>query len=299
MSDFLPAADEVHEISAPAKTNLWLRILGKRADGFHEIETRMVLLEFADRIRLRPRPEGELTLQCSDPSLPTDEGNLVIKAVRALEQHTGRRFGFAIDLEKHIPHGAGLGGGSSDAAAVLTAINQLKGLGLREDELAAVGATVGSDVPFFVYGRACDCGGRGEIVTPVPDGEQPPSLRLFLYKPAFDISAAWAYRHYTTSQEYPDFAYAAQALPWGAMVNDLERPVFEKYPVLGEMKSWLRQRPGVRAALLSGSGSTVLAVLDESGDGEALRQDCRDRYGPHGWTWVGHSIQSQEGRSSR
>lgn len=293
MAGELHAAGEFHELEAPAKTNLWLRLLGRRADGYHEIDTRMVGLELADRIRLRRRDDGQVVLRCSDPDLPTGEGNLVVKAVRALERRCGRAFGVEIELEKRIPHGAGLGGGSSDAAAVLRALDAVAGLGLSDDELASVGAEIGSDVPFFLYGRACDCRGRGEVVLPVPEGEAPPSLRIFLHKPAFGISAGWAYQHYAASVEHEGFRYAPQACPWGEMANDLERPVFEKFPVLGDMKSWLLARPGVRAALLSGSGSTMLAVLEEDADAEALARDSLERYGESGWTWSGRTSGSE------
>ncbi len=289
MSEPSPDQGGIHEIAAPAKTNLWLRILGKREDGYHEIETRMVALGLADRLRLQWRDDGQVVLRCSDPSLPTGGDNLVVKAVRALERHTGRSFGVGIDLEKHIPHGAGLGGGSSDAAAVLRALNEMASLHLSAPELAAVGAMIGSDIPFFLYDRPCDCRGRGEIVEPVPAGEAPPSLRVFLHKPAFGIAASWAYRRYAESRECVGFSYSGQPGPWGELINDLERPVFEKFPVLGEMKSWLLARPGVCAALLSGSGSTMLAVLEEGADADELTRETLARYGENGWIWTGRT----------
>jgi len=275
------------EIEAPAKTNLWLRILGKREDGFHEIDTRMVRLGLSDRLRLQWRDDRTVALRCSDPDLPVGEENLVVRAVRALERHTGRTFGLDIDLEKRIPSGAGLGGGSSDAAAVLRALDSMAGLGLSESELASVGATIGSDVPFFLYQRPCDCRGRGEIVVPVPDDELPPPLRVFLVKPSFGIAAAWAYRHYATSREHDGFSYGTQPGPWGEMVNHLERPVFGKYPLLGEMKTWLLSRPETNATLLSGSGSTMLAVLGEDADAALLERETLARYGDTCWTWTG------------
>lgn len=288
MIEAFPDMSDAHEIAAPAKTNLWLRILGKREDGFHEIETRMVKLGLADRVRLKWRDDDEVILRCSDPDLPTGEDNLVVKAVRALEQHTDKVFSVSLDLEKHIPSGAGLGGGSSDAAAVLRALNEMASLHLPEAELAAVGATIGSDIPFFIYDRPCDCRGRGEIVVPISAEEVPPTFPIFLYKPDFGIAASWAYRRYLESAEYAGFTYAPQSGPWGDMVNDLERPVFEKFPVLGDLKSWLLAQPGVRAALLSGSGSTMLAVMEEDADGAALAEATKERYG-EGWTWVGRT----------
>ena len=187
-----------------------------------------------------------------------------------------------------IPSGAGLGGGSSDAAAVLEAINEMAGLGLSEDELAGIGSTIGSDIPFFLYGGACDCCGRGEIVEPVE--EEVPSAPIVLIKPAFGISAGWAYQKFVDSSTCEGFSYEPQGSLWGEMVNDLERPVFEKYPVLGGMKTWLKGQPGVQAALMSGSGSTMLAVMESEEAGTALTKAATDRYGENCWTWSGRTM---------
>lgn len=292
MSDF-PDMSAAFEIEAPAKTNLWLRVLGKREDGFHEIDTRMVSLHLADRLRLRWREDDAVVLRCSDEGLPTGEENLAVRAVRALEKHCGKVFAVSIELTKKIPSGAGLGGGSSDAAAVLLAIRDMAKLDLSDEELAGVGATIGSDIPFFIHRRPCDCRGRGELVEPV--AEEVPSLPVLLAKPAFGISAAWAYRHFADSSEYEGFSYAPQERSWGTMINDLERPVFEKFPVLGEMKSWLLAQPEVDAALLSGSGSTMLAVLSQTGDRGELVDRVRQRCGES--TWI-HSGKTRSGRYS-
>lgn len=286
---FAAAPDEPFAISAPAKINLWLRVLGRREDAYHEIETRMVCLDLADRLRLRWRDDERVVLRCSDPELPSGEDNLAVRAVRALERHCGKVFAVDIDLEKRIPSGAGLGGGSSDAAAVLRALNEMGSLGLEATELAAVGATLGSDIPFFLHDRPCDCRGRGEIVEPIAAEEIPPSFPVFLAKPDFGIAASWAYRHYLGSSEYEDFPYGAQEGPWGRLVNDLERPVFEKFPVLGDLKSWLLARGEVRGALLSGSGSTTLAILEEDAEVESLRAATLERYGENVWTWAGRT----------
>ena len=287
MSDF-PDMSDAFEIEAPAKTNLWLRVLGKREDGFHEIETRMVRLTLADRLRLKWRDDDLVVLRCSDPSLPTGEENLVVKAVRALEKHCGKVFAVSIELEKQIPSGAGLGGGSSDAAAVLKAVNEMASLNLSEGDLAEIGATIGSDIPFFLYDRACDCRGRGEIVEPV--AEEVESAPIVLIKPAFGISAGWAYQKFADAGQYEGFSYEPQGSSWGVMVNDLERPVFEKYPVLGGMKSWLKDQAGVEVALMSGSGSTMLAVVDSESTGEAITKLALDRYGENCWTWSGRTV---------
>lgn len=287
MSDEFPDMSDARVWIAPAKTNLWLRILGKRDDGYHEIETRMVALSLYDRILLKWRDDDHVVLRCSDKNLPAGEDNLVVKAVRAIEQHTSKVFSLSIDLEKNIPSGAGLGGGSSDAAAVLRGINEMGSLFLPDDELAAVAARIGSDVPFFLYGQPCDCRGRGEIVTPVPEEQLPPPTPIFLIKPAFEISAAWAYQRYENSSVYDGFIYREQTCLWGIMVNDLERPVFEKFPVLGEMKNWLLAQPEVEAAQLSGSGSTLLAVLKPERSESDLAERALARYGENCWTYSG------------
>jgi 4-diphosphocytidyl-2-C-methyl-D-erythritol kinase len=286
MSEF-PDMSDAYEIEAPAKTNLWLRVLGKREDGFHEIETRMVSLSLVDRLKLKWREDDQLVLRCSDESLPTGEENLVIKAVGALEAHTGKVFAISIDLRKHIPSGAGLGGGSSDAAAVLRALNDMASLYLSEDELAKVGAEIGSDVPFFLYERPCDCRGRGEIVEPLSNEME--SLPILLIKPGFGIAAAWAYQRFAESAEYDGFVYEGQKRDWGIMENHLERPVYEKYPVLGEMKSWLLDQEEVDAALLSGSGSTMLAILKKDASGYDLNSRALARYGENSWTFLGRT----------
>ncbi|MEM6915266.1 MAG: 4-(cytidine 5'-diphospho)-2-C-methyl-D-erythritol kinase, partial [Verrucomicrobiota bacterium] len=135
MSEF-PNMEGAFEIAAPAKTNLWLRVVGKREDEFHEIDTRMVALSLADQLKLKWREDEKVVLRCSDESLPTGEDNLVVGAVRALEAEVGKTLAVSIDLEKHIPSGAGLGGGSSDAAAVLRALNEMAALDLSEAKLA-------------------------------------------------------------------------------------------------------------------------------------------------------------------
>ncbi|MCL4107874.1 UNVERIFIED_CONTAM: hypothetical protein GTU68_001191 [Idotea baltica] len=274
-------------IQAPAKTNLNLRVLRKREDGFHEIETRMIRLSLADRVDLSWTAEDKIELTCSDPELPTGEANLATKAVRALEERVGKQFSLRIHIEKNIPSGAGLGGGSSDAAAVLTGLNEMANLNLSVGELAEVAGTIGSDVPFFIHDCACDCTGRGEVVTPVPDFD--PKLSLVLAKPGFGVSAGWAYQKFLNSKTLPGISYLPQICPWGVMTNDLERPVFQKHLVLASMKMWLLNQPEVHAAMMSGSGSTMLAVLNKSDAGTELSERIRNRFGKSTWTWAGHS----------
>ena len=270
-------------LDAPAKINLSLRVLRRREDGFHEITTRMAPLALADRVTLELLPDaspGTVAFTCDDPTVPGDGTNLAVRAVRALEKHTGPLPGLRIHLEKRIPHGAGLGGGSSDAAAVLRGAGML--FQIAPGVLQDAAAETGSDVPFFLYERACDCAGRGEAVTPVDDFTWQP--RVLLLKPPFGVATPDAYGRWRDSREVPGFLYMEQHTPGGMLVNDLERPVFEKYPVLGLLKSRLFTCPGVQGALMSGSGSTVFAVLAPEADATAVTAAAAGIIGPGLWS---------------
>ena len=273
-------------INAPAKTNLWLRITGERPDGYHDIATRMLPISLADEITLETLDGDQVEFTCSDPDLPAGEDNLALRAVRALENHCGRRFGARIHVEKKIPSGAGLGGGSSDAATILLGLNHLFHLGLTPEHLAVVGSRIGSDVPFFLFQTVCDCAGRGEIVTPV---DFPWDLPVFLMKPAFSVSTAWAYRNLEKFAAISGIPYVPQLCPWGPMENDLERPVFGKHLLLARMKEWLLDQREVHAAILSGSGSCLLAILTRNDRGEALQERVLANFGDTTWTWIGHT----------
>jgi 4-diphosphocytidyl-2-C-methyl-D-erythritol kinase len=149
------------QLRAPAKINLSFKILGRRADGFHEIETLMAPVSLFDSLRVTLGSGSCIDFSCDDPSLPTGDDNLVVKAARLFLNEAQVDAGVAIELQKRIPHGAGLGGGSSDAASALLALNRLLGTGLPSARLAEIAAQIGSDVPFFVYESAATCSGRG------------------------------------------------------------------------------------------------------------------------------------------
>ncbi len=274
-------------IPAYAKINLSLRILGRRDDGFHALETRMVPIDVSDEVEIARLRGGESSLTCSDESLPLDDSNLAMKALRAFEKRTGVSGAWGIHLEKMIPSGAGLGGGSSDAAAVLRGLNDLTGCRLPLETLAELGAAIGSDVPFFLHGRACDATGRGEIVSPV---EFPHQLTLVLIKPPFGVSTPWAYQRWAASRPLAEVSYEAQVCPWGEMVNDLERPVFEKHLLLPAIKMWLLAQDETQAALMSGSGSTVFAIVREGAQADALAARAQAWCGPTCWVRVARTM---------
>ncbi|PQJ27549.1 4-(cytidine 5'-diphospho)-2-C-methyl-D-erythritol kinase [Rubritalea profundi] len=267
-----------HREIARAKINLNLKILGKREDGFHALETRMAPISLADQLTFTP--SEEYSLECDQAGVPLDESNLVTMAVRIFQRETGKACAFRVQLEKLVPHGAGLGGGSSDAAATLRALNQLEGTNLSVDVLAEWAGEIGSDVPFFVYDSVCDCSGRGEIVQPI---EWPYLLDALLLKPSFGVSTPAAYKNWLTSEEISGVHYAAQSMSWAEFCNDLERPVFQKHRFLAEMKMWLLQQQEVAAAMMSGSGSTMIAVLHDPLKAEDLKQRAKDQLDPTLW----------------
>lgn len=270
-------------IDAPAKLNLSLRIHAKRADGFHELDTLMVKLpQLADRLHFSPAAEFRFT--CDDPTLPTDDGNLVVQAVNAYEATAKLSCKCHILLEKHLPHSAGLGGGSSDAAATLCGLNRLHGELLSPAQLATLAAALGSDVPFFLTPGAARCTGRGEIIEPVPG---PPALPVLLLKPAFGVATPAAYAAWQTASPVPGITYAPQTAAGVTFVNDLECPVFQKYRFLAELKQWLLTRGEVAAALLCGSGSTVFAVLHDPQSAPAIVAAARLELDPGLWFWTG------------
>jgi len=249
-------------IDAPAKVNLTLRVLGRREDGFHEIETLMAPVTLADRLEITVRGEPGIRLTCSDASVPSDSSNLAHRAAAVFTEHTGLRFGVDIHLQKNIPHGAGLGGGSSDAAAVLVALDRLLETKLPIGELERLAATIGSDIPFFIRCQPAVCRGRGEIIEAF---EGLPSADILLVKPPFPIPTPWAYQAWAASEKTR--ATLQQFHGSIPLMNDLETPVFSKYLLLPVLKAALREQDGVSAAMMSGSGSTIFAILEDAAVG--------------------------------
>lgn len=275
------------EFFAPAKVNLSLRVLRRREDGFHEIESLLCPLSLFDTLDLAHREDGGLEFTCDDGTLPTGDDNLVVRAAKLFCESCGLEPRLRIRLTKRIPHGAGLGGGSSDAAATLIGLDRLFETHLSREALSAMATDLGSDVPFFIYHSAAIVRGRGEIVEPVIF---PRELPLFLIKPPFGVPTPWAYKHWRESHEVPGVRYDAQEFPWGALVNDLERPVFEKYLFLADLKSWLLAQPEVAGALMSGSGATVFAVLHDKSGGESLAPRVAAEFGTNLWCCVCETV---------
>ena len=272
------------QVSAPAKINLFLKVLRRRPDGFHEIETFISPISLCDQIKIDKNKRGQgISFRCDDPSVPRGGENLAVRAANAFFAVTQTKPAVSIVLKKKIPHGAGLGGGSSDAAAVLLALNQLFATKLSREKLAKLGSTIGSDVSVFIFESAAVCTGRGEIVTPRKLTQQ---LSILLVKPDFGVSTPWAYKRWQNSRELPGISYAQQDFRGQKLHNDLERPVFEKFIFLAQLKMWLLKQPEVGAALMSGSGSTVFAALRPNADVDLLAKRVRKELDREIWTCV-------------
>jgi 4-diphosphocytidyl-2-C-methyl-D-erythritol kinase len=252
-------------VLAPAKVNLYLRIVGRRLDGYHLLNSLMVPVNLFDEVTIAAsKSQPEIAVTCDDPTLPGDETNLAYKAAVLLCRETGTRAKISIALHKRIPVGAGLGGGSSDAAAVLKGLNLLLSLRLSEDRLCSLAAQLGADVPFFIPCRPAKGEGIGEILTAVP---LLPSRWLVIVVPPFGVSTPWAYRRFDelslpkTPPTLVDSQRPANRWPSPELfVNDLERAALPEYPQIGRIKDHLL-RLGAEGALMSGSGSAVFAVF--------------------------------------
>jgi 4-diphosphocytidyl-2-C-methyl-D-erythritol kinase len=273
------------EERAYAKINLSLRVLRRREDGFHEIETMIVPISLHDSLQIETA--AQFLFRCNDPALSAGEDNLVVRAAKAFFAETKIAPAVSITLEKNIPHGAGLGGGSSDAAATLRGLNKFFSTNLAPEKLGRLAAGIGSDIPFFLAGCVAVCRGRGEIIEPTT---LPAPLRLVLFKPLFGVSTAWAYSRWHDAGELRGTNYLAQKFESQVFRNDLERAVFEKFPFLAILKRWLLRQPDVAVALMSGSGSTVFAVTKANADEEALAMRARAELDADLWSIAARTI---------
>lgn len=267
-------------VFAPAKVNLSLKILGRRQDGFHEIETLIAPISLCDELRIDKQSRW-IDFTCDDASIPRGDKNLVVRAAKTFFQTTHAKGGVSIVLRKKIPHAAGLGGGSSDAASTLLALDQFFETQLPRETLSRMAETIGSDVPFFIFQSAAICKGRGELVVPI---KLPGQMSILLLKPEFGVSTGWAYSRWENSEEIPSVTYEAQKFAEQTLRNDLERPVFEKFVFLAQLKMWLLKQTEVGAALMSGSGSTVFAVMRPNADADVVAKRVRAELDRELWT---------------
>lgn len=249
---------EIRDAPAPAKLNLFLHVTGRRPDGYHELETVFQLIDLQDQVHLRRRDDGQITRLNALPDVPAEQ-DLTVRAARLLQQHTGTPFGADIGLDKHIPMGGGLGGGSSDAATVLMALNRLWNLNLPQAELAALGLRLGADVPFFIFGRTAFARGVGEQLTPV----ELPDSHFVVIAPPVAVPTASVFGAPDLTRDTPPFKIdgSLDERVWQGH-NDLQPVVLRRYPAVASALAVLSDAArlaGVSPALsrMSGSGACV------------------------------------------
>jgi 4-diphosphocytidyl-2-C-methyl-D-erythritol kinase len=276
------------------KVNLLLNILGRRPDGFHELETVLHPVGLYDSLSFERRG-AKLRLQCSDPLLPVNSKNLVYAAAERFLAAAGINEGVRIHLEKKIPVAAGLGGGSGNAAATLLAMNELFGQPLNPDDLLRLAASLGSDIPFFLQSRPALATGRGEVITPLDFFPALAGAWMLLVHPGFGVSTPWAYeqlaRYPQALQGKPGRARRLVSLLQTAALpdagkefyNSLEAPVLPKYPLLQLFQEFFREQ-GAAATLMSGSGSTTFALTLSRASAETLLEKFQSKFGPEFWT---------------
>ncbi len=264
---------------APGKINLGLQVLGERPDGYHNLVSLMVPVSLCDKLRFELGPRG-IELHCPNSDLPTNEKNLVYRAAQLVLNESRRDEGVRIELTKNIPVGAGLGGGSSDAATTLMVVNKLLGSPLKHKDLHRFAGELGADVPFFLLGRWAVAEGKGDFLTPV---ENVPTLWTVLMHPDFQISSRWAYDNLTLTTRSNgsrfnvlggtsagDMIASHQKLLdrqqftlediFPLLVNDFEPLVFGHYPQLHDLREALLTA-GARAVLMTGSGPTLFGLF--------------------------------------
>jgi len=283
-------------VFSPAKINLFLAVTGRRADGFHDLVSVVAPLDFGDTLEAEPKPGGtepRFTLEADSADVPLDGSNLILKAAAAFVAATGWTGGAHFKLQKRIPVGAGLGGGSSNAVAALRGLNQLAGTPLAPERLAEIAATLGSDCALFVSGAPVIMRGRGDRLEPLPPGAlaRLHGRRVVVFKPSFGVSTPWAYqRMIARGGDYVPADLAEQRVaqwcvgtdPLEALIgNNMEPAVFEKYLALPVLLARLRRDFGLPVGM-SGSGSACFAVLTsaEREPVERLTHAIREAWGP-------------------
>ena len=258
----------------PAKINLCLNVLGKRPDGYHEVEMLMQAVGLYDEVTVGlAAGGGAITVTCDSAAVPDGEGNIAWRAAREVLACSGSRAGVSVRIKKNIPVAAGLGGGSSDAAAVLVAVNRLLGAGMDRRQLADIGAGLGMDVPFFLYGPTAVARGRGEVLTSIP---APPKFWVLLVNPGFETSTAWVYKNLnfglTKKGDCTNIAGLTVSQIARSLHNDLETVTASAHGAIGEMERALLDA-GALGARMSGSGPTVFGMFET---GTACRDAARE-----------------------
>ncbi len=267
-------------IKAFAKVNTYLKILSKRPDGFHDIDTIMQNISLYDVISITESDKG-IFVESDDLSIPSGEGNICHKAAARMLDISGRR-GVSIKIDKKIPSGAGLGGGSSDAAAVIRALDKLWALALDKNTMMHIAADIGSDVPFFIEGGRARCRGRGEAVEKLRDSDE---QYLVLIKPEESVPTKWAYEEFDKLSAVPDYkcfgskegGMVCSRTPQAYYENDFEKVILPKYPGIKKAKDLLISA-GAGTALMTGSGSAVFGVVGNKTHADDILSKVKEVY---------------------
>ncbi len=256
---------DVITLKSPAKINLYLKVLRRKPDGYHDIETVFERIGLFDEIKLRPLKK-DIVVLCDDPQVPCDSRNLVFKAAQRLKERYSVISGVEISLNKNIPVAAGLGGASSDCATCLRGLNELWGLKLKEEEIFGIGSSIGADVAFFLLGTGRAIGrGKGDILERLPKGE---TFWYLLVNPGFEVLAKDAYSALNlgltpTSNNSKINLHSFKKIRFddlsGFLFNSLEGPVEKRFEQIAEIKSEIA-KTGLKLSLMSGSGPTVFGV---------------------------------------
>ena len=298
-------ADENHvspiSIFAPAKLNLFLAVTGRRTDGFHDLVSVVAQLKFGDTLHVRPAER--FSLECSDPDVPTDQTNLVLKAAQAFASAADWTGGAAFVLEKRIPMGAGLGGGSSNAVAALRGLNQMVDAPFKLStlRLTALAKELGSDCPLFLHNGPVLMRGRGDRIEPVATGAAARlrGRRVLVFKPGFGIATPWSYAQLAAgapSSYLPADEAEARVAAWLSapaapaeelLFNNMEPPAFAKYIALPVLCAALEQRFGLKSRM-SGSGSACFALLAEGTDAAPIVTAIREAWGQSAFVVESH-----------
>lgn len=284
------------KVEAPAKLNLGLHVLRRRGDGYHDIETVMVRLRWFDTIAVQPAQEIAMT--CSEPSLPVDADNLCMKAAHQLRSRFGIAWGAQLHLTKTIPVGAGLGGGSSDAAATLRLLADLWNLDISDEELSVLGAQIGSDVPFFLGPSPALASGRGEVLQVVTADDDAPLQIPFTFvvvKPERSVSTAEAYRWVQPSDRdranLPELVRSCDLERWRReLTNDFEHVVAARISEIDRVKAILYEA-GAGFAGMSGSGSAVFGLFDQEETANEARKIAEEM---DYVCWMGRALDRDE-----
>lgn len=264
--------------SSPAKINLCLHVLGRRLDGYHELAMAMQRVDLCDRISIRV-DDGPGTVSCRGLELAAGEENIAVRAARLLLDEAGCNHSVEIEIEKKIPLAAGLGGGSSNAATVLTGLNRMLKLGIADSRLVELGALLGADVPFFIHAAPAWATGTGTTLEPLPPL---PDVAYLLVNPKIAVSTAWVYQSLQLTKggelaNLPRFSVTTREELCAALHNDLERVTLQRYPLLAEIKKLLLEY-GAHGSLMSGSGATMFGVFADYAAAEQAAEQMAKQY---------------------